>query len=44
MDAPTVVEFGKSAAQRKQALIMAGRQLKDMEPIPADYTHDKWWP
>ncbi|MGE7994462.1 hypothetical protein ACQKPE_26510 [Pseudomonas sp. NPDC089554] len=44
MDAQTVVEFGKTAAQRKQALIMVGRQLKDMESIPEDYADDKWWP
>lgn len=44
MDAQTVVAFGKAAAERKQALIFAARQLKDMEPIPADYTDDKWWP
>lgn len=44
MDAQAVVEFGKVAAQRKQALIMAGRQLKDMMPIPSDYADDKWWP
>lgn len=44
MDAQTVVAFGKAATERKQALIFAARQLKDMEPIPADYTDDKWWP
>lgn len=44
MDAPTVVEFGKVAAQRKQALIMAGRQLKDLPAAPTDFTDDKWWP
>lgn len=44
MDAQTVVDFGKAAAQRKQALIFAARQLKDMDPIPARYTDDKWWP
>ena len=44
MDAQTVVEFGKFAAGRKQALIFAGRQLKNMSPIPADYADDKWWP
>lgn len=44
MDAQAVVEFGKVAAQRKQALIMAGRQLKDMTPIPTDFTDDQWWP
>ena len=44
MDAQTVVAFGKTAAERKQALIFAARQLKDMESIPTDYTDDKWWP
>lgn len=44
MDAPTVVAFGKAAAERKQVLIFAGRQLKDMAQIPADFTDDKWWP
>ena len=44
MDAQTVVAFGKAAAERKQDLIFAGRQLKDMNPIPADFTDDKWWP
>lgn len=44
MDAPTVVALGKAAAERKQALIFAARQLKDMEQIPADYADDKWWP
>lgn len=43
MDAQTVVQFGKAAAERKQALIMAGRQLKDLSPIPVDYANDKWW-
>lgn len=44
MDAQAVVSFGKAAAERKQALIFAARQIKDMEPIPADYADDKWWP
>lgn len=44
MDAPTAVALGKAAAERKQALIFAARQLKDMEQIPADFTDDKWWP
>ncbi|AVO53638.1 DUF4376 domain-containing protein [Ectopseudomonas mendocina] len=44
MDAQTVVAFGKAAAERKQALIFAGRLVKGMEPIPADFTDDKWWP
>ncbi len=44
MDAQAVVAFGKVAAEHKRALIYAGRQLKNIEPIPADYTDDKWWP
>jgi len=44
MDAHTAVALGKAAAERKQVLIFAARQLKDMESIPADYTNDKWWP
>ncbi len=43
MDAQTVVAFGRAAAERKQSLILAGRDLKDMSPIPADFTDDKWW-
>lgn len=44
MDAQTVVAFGKAAAERKQALIFAARQLKEMASIPANYTDDSWWP
>ncbi len=44
MDAQTVVEFGRAAAQRKSDLIYAGRALKDMSPIPENYTDDQWWP
>lgn len=44
MDAQTVVEFGKLAALSKQAHIIAGSNLKQMEPIPANYNDNKWWP
>lgn len=44
MDAPTVVAFAKAMASRTQALVLAGRRLKDMDAIPSDYTDDKWWP
>lgn len=44
MDAPAVVELGKAVIARKQSLIHAGRQLKDMTEIPSDYIDDKWWP
>ena len=43
MDAPTLLRFGRTAADHKQSLIFAARQLKDMQPIPQDYTEDKWW-
>jgi hypothetical protein len=43
MDAQTVVEFGKAAATYKQELVFAGSNLKEMTPIPADYTDDRWW-
>ncbi|WP_165667626.1 DUF4376 domain-containing protein [Metapseudomonas otitidis] len=43
MDAPTVVAFAKAMAERTQALVLAGRRLKDMDAIPNDYTDDKWW-
>nr|WP_019365844.1 DUF4376 domain-containing protein [Pseudomonas luteola] len=44
MDANTVIGLAKAAAAQKQALIFAARNLKDMNPIPADYADDKWWP
>jgi hypothetical protein len=44
MDAQTMVDFGKAAAARKQAITFAARALKNMTPIPTDYTLDKWWP
>jgi hypothetical protein len=44
MDAQTVVGFGRACAGQKQAQIFAARALKDMTPIPADYTDDKYWP
>ncbi|KQW30747.1 hypothetical protein ASE36_00130 [Rhizobium sp. Root274] len=44
MDAQTVVEFGRAAAQREQAHIFAARALKDFDPIPLDYTDDGYWP
>lgn len=44
MDAQTVVRLGKAAAIYKQALVFAGSNLKQMIPIPADYTDHRWWP
>ncbi|WP_236212725.1 DUF4376 domain-containing protein [Metapseudomonas otitidis] len=44
MDAITVVEFCKAVVARKQRFVYAGRELKNMDAIPCDYTDDKWWP
>lgn len=44
MDAPTVVALGDTAIATKQALIYKARALKDLSPLPADYTDDKYWP
>jgi hypothetical protein len=44
MDAQTVVEFGRTAAQHEQAHIFAARAVKDMSPIPLDYAADSYWP
>lgn len=44
MDATTLLRFGRAAADHKQGLIFAARQLKDMQPIPQDYCDDQWWP
>ena len=44
MDAQTFFAFGQAMAAHKSALIFAARALKDMEPIPADFTDDGYWP
>lgn len=44
MDAPTVIEFGKTAAAHKEMHIFAARELKNMEQLPEDYQDDKYWP
>ncbi len=44
MDAQTMVDFGKAAADHKEAHVFAGYQLKQMIPVPVDFTDDKWWP
>lgn len=44
MDAPTVIEFGKLAAEHERAHVFAARTLKDMDPIPEDYTDPQYWP
>lgn len=44
MDAQTVVEFGKVAAEWERAHIFAARELKNMNIIPENYKDDEWWP
>ena len=44
MDAQTMFAFGQAAMAHKQALIFNARALKNMDPIPADYTDDAYWP
>ncbi len=43
MDAQTALAFGQAATQRKNQLIVAGSDLKEMDPIPLDYAADKYW-
>ncbi|MEM6914002.1 MAG: hypothetical protein AAF511_08490 [Pseudomonadota bacterium] len=44
MDAQTVFAFGTAAAEHRSAYVFASRALKDMDPIPADYDSDVYWP
>jgi hypothetical protein len=44
MDSQTVVAFGKAAGEWESQHVYAARKLKDMQPIPLDYTDDKHWP
>lgn len=44
MDAQTMVEFGRTAAAWERAHVFAARTLKDMVPIPENYSDDVWWP
>lgn len=44
MDAFTVIEFGKTAAAHERKYIFAARDLKNMDPIPLDFTDSQYWP
>jgi hypothetical protein len=44
MDAFTVIEFGKKAAEHERAYVFAARNLKDMSVIPDDYEDPSYWP
>lgn len=44
MDAETVVEFGKAAAEHERSYIFAARNLKDMDDIPENWQDSIYWP
>lgn len=44
MDAQTTFALGKATMAHKEAHIFAGRAVKDLAEIPADYTADNYWP
>ena len=44
MDAQTCFAFGNVAATNQSAHIFAGHAIKATDPIPADFTNDKYWP
>lgn len=43
MDAQTAFAFGQAAAHVETTLIFAASTLRNMTPIPTDYTNDIWW-
>jgi len=44
MDAQTCFSFGQAAAERETSIIFAAKTLREMNPIPSDYTDDSYWP
>lgn len=43
MDAQTCWAFAQTAASHRKAMIFKARAIKDMNPIPSDYTADSYW-
>lgn len=43
MDAQTCFAFGQVAAQVETRIIFAAKILRQMEPIPENFTDDIWW-
>ena len=43
MDAQTCFAFGQAAAAVETRLIFRAKVLRNMDPIPVDYTEDSWW-
>ena len=44
MDVYAVIAFGKVAGEWEASHVFAARALKDMQPIPRDFTDNKYWP
>lgn len=44
MSPSQVVQFGQAMMAHKKQCIFAARTIKDMNPIPKDFTDDKYWP
>jgi len=43
MDAQTCFAFGQAAAAVETEVIFAAKALREMDPVPDDFTDDKWW-
>tara|TARA_R100001086_G_scaffold16743_2_gene8193 strand:- start:2297 stop:2815 length:519 start_codon:yes stop_codon:yes gene_type:complete len=39
-----MIDMGRALLSHKKNCIFAARVLKDMDPIPSDFTDDKYWP
>lgn len=44
MDAQTCFAFGSLAAKIESDIVFAAKALREMDPIPEDFTDDVWWP
>lgn len=44
MDAHTMFAFGQAALAHKRTHIFAANDLKKLDPIPADFIADQYWP
>lgn len=43
LSADEAIELGRAVIERKSRLVLAARRLKDMAPIPIDFTDNKHW-
>lgn len=44
MDAQTAFAFGQAAAAVETAIVFAAKTLREMDPIPENFTDDEHWP